>query len=199
MTDILGTPAHAGKIRFTVTYLEMTKRPQRTPAAAPAGDAAIVQARRPPAHYYRYLFNTVGEPWLWTDRRTFSDENLAAIFASPAVSLFVLHVAGVPAGFVELRRIDRRETNVDYFGLMPDFVGQRFGPYLLDFGIDRAWDEGAAKVTVNTCTLDHPKALRLYQRAGFIPVRRRDYEKDDPRLTGVLPRHAAPQHPIVEA
>ena len=36
-----------------------------------------------------------------------------------------------------------------------------------------AWDRpGAARVTVNTNSLDHPRALPLYQKAGFVPVRR---------------------------
>ena len=36
-----------------------------------------------------------------------------------------------------------------------------------------AWDRpGTRRVTVNTNTLDHPRALPLYQKAGFAPVRR---------------------------
>jgi hypothetical protein len=36
-----------------------------------------------------------------------------------------------------------------------------------------AWDRpGTDRVTVNTNSLDHPRALKLYQRAGFEPVRR---------------------------
>jgi hypothetical protein len=29
-------------------------------------------------------------------------------------------------------------------------------------------------MTVNTNTLDHPRALALYQKMGFVPVRRED-------------------------
>jgi hypothetical protein len=29
-------------------------------------------------------------------------------------------------------------------------------------------------MTLDTCTLDHPRALALYQRAGFVPVCRED-------------------------
>jgi hypothetical protein len=36
-----------------------------------------------------------------------------------------------------------------------------------------AWDRpGTARVTVNTNSLDHPRALPLYQKAGFTPVHR---------------------------
>ena len=37
------------------------------------------------------------------------------------------------------------------------------------------WDrDGIQKLTVNTCTLDHPRALAVYQKNGFKPVRREE-------------------------
>ena len=46
-----------------------------------------------------------------------------------------------------------------------------------------AWDRpGTARVTVNTNSLDHPRALPLYQKAGFVPVRR------ETRTPGADPR-----------
>jgi GNAT superfamily N-acetyltransferase len=60
-----------------------------------------------------------------------------------------------------------------YFGLVPEAVGQGLGRFLLETAVHLAWDRpGATRVTVNTCSLDHPRALPLYQRAGFEPVRR---------------------------
>ena len=32
-------------------------------------------------------------------------------------------------------------------------------------------------VTVNTNSLDHPRALPLYQKAGFVPVRRETHRR----------------------
>jgi hypothetical protein len=37
-----------------------------------------------------------------------------------------------------------------------------------------AWTHGIPKFKVNTCTLDHPRALPLYQRLGFVPYARED-------------------------
>jgi hypothetical protein len=35
--------------------------------------------------------------------------------------------------------------------------------------VDRAWAEpDAARVWLHTCELDHPGALRFYQRGGFV-------------------------------
>ena len=40
---------------------------------------------------------------------------------------------------------------------------------------------------MNTNTLDHPKALPLYQPMGFVPYAQERKIIDDPRLTGLMP------------
>ena len=55
--------------------------------------------------------------------------------------------------------------------------------------MDRLW--------LHTCTLDHPAALRFYRRAGLRPYLRAIEVADDPRLTGRMPRDAAPDLPIL--
>jgi len=190
-------PVPPGKLRSIVTYLEMTAPPTRAPRPGPLEHAALLRAEDCTVSFYRYLYGTVGEPWLWWYRRTLPDAELAAIVQDPKVQIYVLYLRGVPAGYVEL---DRRETGIcdlAYFGLMPEFIGRRLGPWFLDKALDMAWSgPGTEKVTVNTCTLDHPKALLTYQRAGFKPVEQETQHIDDPRLAGILPRDAAPHVPL---
>jgi GNAT superfamily N-acetyltransferase len=190
-----------GKLRVIVTFLEMNARPARLNMAPPMDKLALLRAEQPTVSFYRYLYNTVGEPWLWADRRRLSDTELAAILHDPKVEIYVLYVGGVPAGFGELdRRRDGGVVGLSYFGLIPEFIGSKLGPFLLNQVIDAAWTGngtgGAGKLTVNTCTLDHPRALGLYQRFGFVPVRQETRIIDDPRVTGLIASGAAPQHPI---
>ena len=59
-----------------------------------------------------------------------------------------------------------------YFGLVPQAVGRGFGSWMLRTAILTAWArEGVEMLQVNTCTLDHPRALAQYQKHGFAPVR----------------------------
>ena len=54
--------------------------------------------------------------------------------------IFVLAtVGGVPAGYFELDASERRETELSYFGLIPEFIGRGLGQFLLQAAIDRAW------------------------------------------------------------
>ena len=156
----------------TITFLEMRARPA-LPRIEPAGPVALLRAKTPTTAFYHYLYDAVGRAWYWTDRKQLNDEDLAAIIQDARVEIYVLHADGVPAGYFELDR--RRAPTVDlaYFGIMADFIGRRLGPYLLARAIETAWTGGTERFTVNTCTLDHPRALPMYQRFGFVPYERR--------------------------
>ncbi len=173
----------------TITYLEMLARPTGRRVPAPFDKLALMRAENGTVSFYRYIYNTVGEPWLWFERRLVDDATLAALIARPTIDIFVLYVRGVPAGFFELDCAAPRETKLCYFGLVPDFIGRGLGPYLLQAAIDRA---GTARpldrVWLHTSTYDHPKALGTYQRTGFVVYARRPASFEDPRLHGILPR-----------
>ncbi len=187
-----------GKLRITVTRLQMTAPPRRRPVPVPLGKVALLQAERPTVSFYRYLYDTVGEPWLWSDRRALDDAALRDIIHDPRDTLEVLYLGGVPAGFAELFRRGDKVTEISYFGLIPDFIGQGLGRFLLQSAVDLAWRDEPDRVTVETCDLDHPKAVALYQWAGFAPYGQEALLRDDPRVLGLIPRAAAPRQPIVE-
>ncbi|MGF1609117.1 MAG: GNAT family acetyltransferase [Kiloniellales bacterium] len=178
-----------GKLELTVTYLEMTEPPREPPLHPPHGvKLALLRAVDPTVPYYRFLYNEVGGPWLWWERRVLSDEALAAIIHDERVEIYVLYHEGVPAGFAELdRRGGDEEISLAYFGLMLPFIGRRLGGFFMTSVIDIAWSHDPKRLTVNTNTLDHAKALSLYQRCGFRPTHRVDQVIDDPRVTGIIP------------
>lgn len=189
------TAVPSGKLADTVTYLEMTEKPTRVPAPMPAAKLALLRAERCTVSFYRYLYATVGEPWVWYERRIWSDQRLAEHLARPEIEIYVLYAWAVPAGFFELERTAAGETELCYFGLAPDFIGRGFGAWFLNAAIDTAWLGNPKRVWVHTCTFDHPRALGLYQRCGFKVYQRRSVEFDDPRLRGVLPRGL--KHPLL--
>ena len=187
-----------GKIEVVVTSLEMLEPPEGPAIPAPRDGLDIEQAVHPTVSFYRYLYDTIGEDWLWSDRRRLDDAALAAILHHPAVEVFVLWVHGVPAGYAELDGRVEGEVELAYLGLIPDFIGQKLGPYLLDWAIHTAWARDPRRLWVHTCTLDHHAALDFYQRSGFKPYARMVEIADDPRAIGLVPRSFAPHVPIIE-
>jgi ribosomal protein S18 acetylase RimI-like enzyme len=177
-----------GKLPDTITYLEMTAKPLRLPHPAPAAKLALMRAERCTPSFYRYLYIQVGEPWLWFERRPWTDEQFRTHFARDDIEISVFYIGGVPAGYFELQRAASGDTELCYFGLVPDFIGQGFGFHFLQSAVDSGWLGATRRLWVHTSTYDHPRALGLYQRAGFRVYDRRDILFDDPRLAGHLPR-----------
>lgn len=176
------------KVRVRVTFLRME---QRGPAPRPLpADTTLVRLARCSLPFYRYLYGTVGGPYVWWLRRTLNDEALASLLRHPAVSVHVLYRGGEPAGFFELDASAKPVVNLSYFGLVPDATGQGLGVGFLDAAVQAAWDQGARAITVNTCTADHPRALPNYLRAGFQKARVIDEYWDVPNRLGlVIPAH----------
>lgn len=80
---------------------------------------------------------------------------------------------GWTAGFFMLDWREGGVCDLAYFGLTPEARGAGLGGWFIRTAILSAWDRpGVEKLTVNTCSLDHPRALPMYQKMGFAPVRR---------------------------
>jgi len=160
------------EIPATVTYLAMEGRPKGTPPPPPLLKAAILKSENPSVHFYRYLYDTIGEPYFWIERRLWNDEKLKTLLAETKVPLYTLYLGGVPAGMAELDFREPGIGQISYFGLMPEFTGRRIGPWFLHQVVELCWSEPIKRLLVNTCTLDHKKALVTYQRAGFVAYAR---------------------------
>ena len=106
-----------------------------------------------------------------------SDAVVAAWMDPAKMELWTLMGPGWPWGFFMIET--KGETaDLAFFGLVPEAVGQGLGEWLLRTAVLTAWQrEGVRRMTVQTCTLDHPRALRSYQKAGFTPVRREDHTR----------------------
>ena len=103
----------------------------------------------------------------------------------------MLYVDGCPAGFAELDRRRGDEAELAYFGLVPDYLGQGIGKWFLSRVIDLAWEEApTSRLWVHTINLDHPRALMIYQRMGFVAYDEKTRTVEDPRLRGLFPEHA---------
>jgi GNAT superfamily N-acetyltransferase len=162
------------QVDYVVTYLAMDARPAYPrPHLPPGPAAALIGAERPPAWYFLALYDAVGRDYEWTDAHVRPRNELEALLHDPAVALYTFMRAGWPHGFFLLDGREEGRCDLAYFGLVPEAVGRGLGTFLLQTAVHMAWDRpGIARVTVNTNSLDHPRALPLYQKAGFVPVRR---------------------------
>ena len=190
------TPVPDDHVAAIVTSLEMTSRPM--PKPIPAAPLRLVRWPYPETAKYRTLFARVGAPWLWFSRAILDDSALLAIIGDPQVEVYaVADNTGIGVGILELDFRESRQAEISFLGLVPELSGKGFGRWLMAETLARAWRKDVTRVWVHTCTLDAPGALGFYRAQGFVPYQRQIETFADPRLTGALPREAAPQVPLL--
>src|SRR2546425_1668155 len=104
----------------------MTEPSQLRPSPQPAGAVDIRRAVRPSPELGHFLYTAVGGNWYWIDRLEWTYEQWQQRLSHPRV-----------------------ETWVMYLGVLPAFMGQRLGGWLLSEAIRRAWAMGARRVWVH--------------------------------------------------
>ena len=165
-----------------VTHLELTKSDFQPKKSDRAGVAfSRVNPVNPALN--RFFYMAIGGQWFWLDRRGWTLAQWTAKVGDPAqVETWILTVDSVPAGFVELDRKDGGRVEIDYLGLLSQYIGEGLGAHLLTSACEQAFAMGATTVLLNTCNLDHPKARANYEARGLKPVRTETKTKELPAV-----------------
>ncbi|MEP0867041.1 GNAT family N-acetyltransferase [Funiculus sociatus GB2-A5] len=162
-------------IEATRTYLQMLSLNELKPATVANDHVQVDPVVECPPSFFRYLYSEVGRNYHWVDRLGWTDDRIHAHLSQPSISLWVLYGAGALGGYFELCQHEDGSVEIAYFGLLKEFIGRGLGKYLLTIAVQQAWKEGANRVWVHTCTLDHPAALSNYLKRGFKPFRQETY------------------------
>jgi GNAT superfamily N-acetyltransferase len=170
-------PRADGVLPVTITHLEITPSAWTRRARAPQLDVDVELIADPSAGQYRELYDRVGRPWLWYERRLLPDARLERLLAETGHELHIARHDGDLVGYFELAN-----DELVFFGLTLAYIGRGIGPWLLDRAIERGFARGAGRLKLNTNTVDHPRALETYCKAGFRIVRREQKDLQDPRM-----------------
>ena len=149
------------------TYLEMRDRGALQRATLDDASIRVEEVQACPASFWRYLYTEVGRRYHWVDRLPWTDADIRTYLDDPDVTLWVMTVAGAPAGYFELRGDHLGGIEIVYFGLLPEFTGRGLGGHMLTAAVDVAWSHDPERVWLHTNTMDHPSALPNYLKRGF--------------------------------
>ncbi len=149
----------------TTWYLDY-QGPTVQPVTWP-NDVQLVEAEIASPELNQFLFRTVGGPWRWYSRLSWSYQQWLTYLEQQQVRTWLLWNKGTPAGYIELVKHQDNSVEIMFFGLLPQFVGQGLGKKLAQQAIYLAHSWQATKVWLHTCSADHPAALHNYQQAGF--------------------------------
>lgn len=165
------------KLQTIVTHLAM-EAPWRAPATEPAWPEGVdfVREANIALADYRDIYDRVGRKWHWVNRRHLDDRQLAAIIHNPATEIYLLRRDGEAIGFVELNFRLAPQVEIVFVGLLEHEIGQGFGRMMIDATLNIIKARAPRRIIIQTCTLDHPSALRLYQTVGFSAYNRKQVE-----------------------
>jgi len=164
----------------TIYHLEMVDPGLLNRAQPPADPCTIVRAEILTPELSRFFYTAVGGGWYWLMRLSWSYADWQALLSQPGFETWYGVHCGSPIGYFELLPHSDGSVEIDSFGLLPHFIGRGFGGQLLTAAIERAWSKGANRVTVHTCSLNGPHALRNYRARGFHLVREEHDERTLP-------------------
>lgn len=165
-----------------ITHLELAREDFR-PKYLGRDTVSFSHVKPPVPELNRFFYAAIGGQWFWLDRRPWSLQQWEVHLADHSrIETWILTASGVPAGYVELERHGDNLVEIAYLGLLRQFIGGGFGAHLLSSACSRAFETGARAILLNTCNLDHPKALSNYEARGFRKVRTETKRKEIPSV-----------------
>lgn len=215
-----------GHVATTITYLHMLSPPARSTTSSstsstPRSRFRLDRLHGSDAERYLSLFIAVGENHLWHSRLQLTRQELIDKLDEQVRQIFALvdQDAGADVGILELdftalggklgkKNANEIDNDIDsgpgsveilFFGVTPFHFGTGAALFLMNAALDLAWSQATCnRVFLLTFSWDSPRALNFYKKFGFVPYRVGIDVRVDPRLSGLLPRTAAPQIPFIE-
>jgi GNAT superfamily N-acetyltransferase len=120
----------------------------------------------------RDLHDRVAGPYGWRSL-AWSDDEWRECLTRQGVRGWLSYVGDAAAGVAVLQSQPGGEVEIDFFGLVPEFVGRGFGGHFLTEITRLAWRmepveaDAVRRVWLRTSSHDHPNARASYEARGF--------------------------------
>ena len=116
----------------------------------------------------KFFYKNIGKKHKWIDRLNWRNENWIDYINSIGVNTFVLKQRNELVGYFEqIYYKDKQDCEIAYFGILEEYIGKKYGGYLLTEAIKNSFLLGSKRVWVHTCSLDHHHALKNYLSRGM--------------------------------
>ena len=116
----------------------------------------------------KFFYKTIGKNHKWKDRLSWSEEKWISYVSSEKVKTYVFKFKDDLVGFFELIfHLEKKETEIAYFGILEEYQNKKLGSYLLSEAIKKCFEFKIKRVWLHTCSLDHKHALNNYISRGM--------------------------------
>ena len=154
-------------MELIIYYLEMVS-PSLLKGKPKIADFVVKEVEIPQFEFNKYLYILVGKSWHWNDKLSWTDSDWKNHVQNKNLKTYVAYYKGTPVGYYELLQETNGSVQIVLFGLASGFIGKGFGGYFLTQALQSAWElNNTKRVYLNTCSLDHPSALKNYKARGM--------------------------------
>ena len=149
-------------------YLEINSLHNLKEGTKPSGNYSLNLLRPINFQLNKFFYKNIGKKHKWVDRLIWNEEKWIAYLSSDKVKTYIFKRNDDLVGFFELIfHLNRKETEIAYFGILEEYQNKKLGSYLLSEAIKKAFKGNINRVWVHTCSLDHKNALNNYIARGM--------------------------------
>ena len=148
-------------------YLEINS-PDEINSSEPKINCKIEVKNPPDFQINKFFYKQIGKSYRWIDRLVWDDVKWMNYTNNSNLETYVLTEKEELIGFFELLfHLELRKCEIAYFGILDQYIGQKYGGYLLSEALKLGFRKKTKKVWLHTCSLDHKNALKNYLKRGM--------------------------------
>ena len=149
-------------------YLEINSLKNLNEANRPDKNLILEKVNPPDIELNKFFYKNVGKKHRWKDRLVWDNLKWISYLENENVYTYILKLNKDLVGYFEvIQDQSNKSSELAYFGILDDYIGKKFGGYLLSEAIKICFELNSHRVWVHTCTLDHKNALKNYLKRGM--------------------------------
>ncbi len=137
---------------------------------------------------WRAFYRDIGGDYLWWEKNLWSDAQLQD-YINDKKHYFTIRDNLNRLGLAEIDVSGGQTIDLSYFGLYKIGQGRGLGLGFLCAVLHEIYAHKPHIITLNTCLLDHPNALKTYIKGGFVLHHLQPRQINDPRDDIILPKN----------
>ena len=150
------------------SYLEINSLNELQESIQPSKEYSLHLSEPINFQLNKFFYKNIGQNHMWIDRLTWNENQWIDYVSNKDVKTYILKYKNDLAGFFELIfHVEKKETEIAYFGLLKEYQNKKLGSYLLSEAIKKSFIKNINRVWVHTCSLDHKNALNNYVARGM--------------------------------
>ncbi len=149
-------------------YLEIKSIKELLEVNKPSNDYILEKISKNDFQLNKFFYKQIGKKLHWIDTLVWSDNKWINYLNNQNVSTYILKEENNLVGYYEqIFDKEKLDCEIAYFGILEEYIGKKFGGYLLSEAIKNAFKLNCKRIWVHTCSLDHRHALKNYLSRGM--------------------------------